>query len=83
LTPKSRNLLQTVKGVNKTQTMKLRNYLESISGVGIFPVITLLIFFGFFTALSVWAIRARKEHLSAMNNLPLEDTEVSNYTQQA
>jgi cytochrome c oxidase cbb3-type subunit 3 len=53
--------------------MKLRNYLESIAGVGIFPVITLVIFFGFFTLLSIWAFRARKEHLNAMNNLPLLD----------
>jgi cytochrome c oxidase cbb3-type subunit 3 len=60
--------------------MKLRNYLETISGVGIFPVITLLIFFGFFTALSIWAIRARKEHLSAMNHLPLLDDGAENPT---
>lgn len=53
--------------------MKLRNYLESISGVGVFPVITLVIFFGFFTLLALWAIRARKEHLNAMNRLPLTD----------
>ena len=53
--------------------MKLRNYLESISGVGIFPVITLVMFFGFFTLLTIWAFRARKEHLTEMNNLPLFD----------
>ena len=65
--------------------MKLRNYLESISGVGIFPVITLVIFFGFFTLLSIWAFRARKEHLDAMNSLPLLDGNEENdtYTPQA
>ena len=73
--------------------MKLRNYLESIAGVGIFPVITLVIFFAFFTLLSIWAIRARKEHLNAMNNLPFDyaqdeplfdgNENISNNTQQA
>jgi cytochrome c oxidase cbb3-type subunit 3 len=65
--------------------MKLRNYLESIAGVGVFPVITLVIFFAFFSLLSIWAIRARKEHLNAMNHMPLLDgTEDNNtHTQQA
>lgn len=63
--------------------MKLRNYLESIDGVGIFPVITLVIFFGFFTILAIWAFRARKEHLTAMNALPLNDShEINNNTPQ-
>lgn len=53
--------------------MKLRNYLESISGVGIFPVITLVIFFTVFVLLGAWAFIARKEHLQAMNHLPLLD----------
>lgn len=60
--------------------MKLRNYLETIAGVGIFPVITLVIFFGFFTLLSIWAFRARKEHLNAMNALPLLDGTEENNT---
>ena len=63
--------------------MKLRNYLESISGVGIFPVITLIIFFGFFTALSIWALRVRKEHLTNMNNLPFDTTDDLNNIPQA
>jgi hypothetical protein len=52
--------------------MKFRNYLESIAGVGIYPVITLLIFFIFFSILTIWALRARKEHFTSINNLPLD-----------
>ena len=58
--------------------MKLRNYLQSIAGVGIYPVITLLIFFIFFSLLAIWAMRARKEHLTAMNNIPLDGGEIRN-----
>jgi hypothetical protein len=62
--------------------MKLRNYLESIAGVGIFPVITLSIFFLFFALLSIWALSVRKEHLKAMNHLPLLDDGADNQTHQ-
>ena len=58
--------------------MKFKNYLESIAGVGIYPVITLLIFFIFFSALTVWALRANKAHLDAINNIPLEGEAISN-----
>ena len=62
--------------------MKLRNYLESIAHVGIYPVITLVIFFTLFTLLSIWAAKAPKEHLSKLNNLPLDSGETSNETLQ-
>lgn len=52
--------------------MKFRNYLESIAGVGIYPVITLVIFFSFFTILAIWAFRARKQHFDAISSLPLD-----------
>ena len=52
--------------------MKFINYLESIAGVGIFPLISLCMFFVFFTALSIWAVRVRKEHLDKMKNIPFE-----------
>jgi len=57
--------------------MKFRNYLESISGVSIYPVITLLIFFIFFTVLFVWVYRSRsKPHLNAIGQLPLNGGEI-------
>jgi cytochrome c oxidase cbb3-type subunit 3 len=52
--------------------MKFRNYLESIAGVGIYPVITLLIFFIFFSILAVWAFKARKHHFDMISSLPLD-----------
>jgi hypothetical protein len=58
--------------------MKFKNYLQSITDVGIYPVTTLLIFFIFFTLLTIWACRARKEHLDVINNIPLDGGEISN-----
>lgn len=55
--------------------MKLKNYLATIDGVGIYPLITLLLFFGFFTVLVLFVFRLRKEQVEAMNRLPLGDEE--------
>lgn len=55
--------------------MKFINYLQSITGVGIYPLIALLIFFLFFTALSVWAFKADKTYIKNMKSLPLQSEE--------
>jgi cbb3-type cytochrome oxidase subunit 3 len=52
--------------------MKFINYLTSITGVGIFPLISLLIFFIFFTALLVYVFKADKTRLTYLSNLPVE-----------
>jgi len=54
------------------------NYLSSIEGVGIFPIISLLIFFTFFIALAIWAIRVDKNYLKKMQELPFETTKPQN-----
>ncbi len=53
--------------------MKFINYLESISGIGIFPMISLMIFFTFFILLAIKVFMMDKSYLQQMNNLPLED----------
>jgi cytochrome c oxidase cbb3-type subunit 3 len=53
--------------------MKFINYLTSIAGVEIFPLISLLIFFLFFFALSIYMFRADKNHIAYMSELPFTD----------
>jgi len=55
------------------QIMKFRNYLETIAGVEIFPLISLLIFFIFFVGLLVYVIRLDKKTVTGMKNIPLND----------
>lgn len=50
--------------------MKFINYLESITGVGIFPLVSLLVFFLFFTGLSIWAFKADKKYINNMKQIP-------------
>ncbi len=46
--------------------------LESIEGVEIYPIISLLIFFIFFVALFWWVLTAKKDYINKVSNLPLE-----------
>jgi hypothetical protein len=51
--------------------MKFIHYLEGIAGVGIFPLISLLIFFFFFMGVTIWVFKADKTTMEEMENLPL------------
>lgn len=50
--------------------MKFKNYLEHITGVGLYPMVSLLLFFISFTALALWALRANKKYIDNMKQLP-------------
>jgi hypothetical protein len=51
--------------------MKFINYLESMTGVGIYPLASLLIFFVFFAGVMVFVIKGRKEYFDMLSQLPL------------
>jgi hypothetical protein len=51
--------------------------LESIAGIGIFPLISLLIFFGFFTLLIIYLIKADKKMLERASSLPLHSNDIN------
>jgi cytochrome c oxidase cbb3-type subunit 4 len=51
----------------------MENYFKGIEGVNIYPIISLLVFFCFFIALTIWALRADRKHLHYMQNLPIDN----------
>jgi cytochrome c oxidase cbb3-type subunit 4 len=51
--------------------MKFINYLESMTGVGIYPLASLLIFFVFFIGVMVFVIKGKKEYFDMLSQLPL------------
>ena len=53
--------------------MKFKNYLESITGVGIYPMISLFIFFLFFAALLYYVLKADKKRILEIKQIPLEN----------
>ncbi len=51
----------------------VKNYMDSISGIEIYPIISLLIFFGFFVILLWWVMTAKKDYITTVSNLPLDN----------
>lgn len=51
----------------------VKHYMESISGIEIYPMISLLIFFIFFVILFWWVFTAKKEYIQKVSNLPFEN----------
>jgi cbb3-type cytochrome oxidase subunit 3 len=49
--------------------------INGINGVGLYGVISICIFFGFFTGMLIWAFVQKKKYLNHMAELPLADGE--------
>lgn len=56
----------------------VKHNMESISGIEIYPILSLLIFFIFFIALYTWVYTYKKEKITEMSNLPFNDNERNN-----
>jgi cytochrome c oxidase cbb3-type subunit 4 len=50
-----------------------KNYMDSIEGIEIYPIISLLIFFIFFVVLFWWVFTAKKDYITTVSNLPLDN----------
>ena len=51
-----------------------KDVLRSIEGVEVYPIISLLVFFAFFTGIMVWFFLADRERLNDLAALPLDRT---------
>jgi cytochrome c oxidase cbb3-type subunit IV len=51
----------------------IKNYMEDISGIEIYPLISLLIFFTFFIILFWWVFTAKKDYIERVSNIPLDN----------
>ena len=51
----------------------VKNHMDSISGIEIYPIISLLIFFIFFVALFWWVFTAKKDYIDRMSEIPLDN----------
>ena len=51
----------------------VKGYMDSIDGIEIYPIISLLIFFTFFVGLFYWVFTAKKDYIKDVSNLPLDN----------
>jgi len=52
---------------------QIKHNMETIAGVAIFPILSLLIFFSFFIGLGLWVYSYKKETIEEISQMPLED----------
>jgi cytochrome c oxidase cbb3-type subunit 4 len=50
----------------------IKGHMETIGGVEIYPILSLLIFFVFFVLLFWWVFTAKKDYIKNMEQIPLE-----------
>ena len=53
--------------------------LQSIQGVSVYPIISLVVFVLFFVIILVWMLRVDKNYIKKMENLPFENEEENNF----
>jgi len=51
----------------------IKHHLDTIDGVGIYPVISFVLFFGFFILVLLWLRKVSHTHIAHMSDLPLAD----------
>lgn len=53
--------------------MKFINYLESIAGVNIFGLVSLLLFSTLFIGIIIWTFKADKKMIDEISQIPLDN----------
>jgi cytochrome c oxidase cbb3-type subunit IV len=54
----------------------INNVLTNIDGIGLYGIISIVIFFGFFSGMLIWAFALKQSHLQNMGKLPIEEGEL-------
>lgn len=49
----------------------IKSHMTSIDGISIYPIVSLLIFVLFFTALIIWVVRTDKKTIDEVSKYPL------------
>ncbi|SHL17681.1 CcoQ/FixQ family Cbb3-type cytochrome c oxidase assembly chaperone [Flavobacterium chilense] len=52
---------------------QIKHNMETISGIEVYPIISLLIFFFFFVGLGFWVFSYKKDKIDEMSQIPLEE----------
>lgn len=56
-----------------------KDILQSIEGVSVYPIISLIVFVLFFAVILIWMIKVDKKYINKMENLPFENEEANTF----
>lgn len=51
----------------------VKHHMETIAGIEIYPVVSLIIFFSFFMLLGLWVFTYKKEKINELSNIPFNE----------
>ena len=51
----------------------IKHHMDTIAGIGIYPVVSFVIFFSIFCLALIYVWKARREHIDHMAAMPLTD----------
>lgn len=57
----------------------IKELLQSVEGVSVYPIISLIVFVLFFVIILVWMLKVDKNYIKKMENLPFEKEEENNF----
>ena len=57
----------------------IKEFLQSVEGVSVYPIISLIVFVLFFVIILVWMLKVDKNYIKKMENLPFEKEEDNNF----
>ncbi len=60
----------------------IKHHLETISGVEIYPIISLLLFFIIFTVMLIIVLKMPKKNIDDLSNLPFDNDNKNNFYEQ-
>lgn len=55
---------------------QIKHNMETIAGIEIYPILSLLIFFFFFIGLGIWVFSYKNQKIKEMSEIPLKDDSV-------
>ena len=56
-----------------------KELLQSIEGIALYPIISLIVFVLFFSIILLWMFKVDKNYIKKMENLPFEKEEENNF----
>ena len=56
-----------------------KELLQSIEGISLYPIISLIVFVLFFAIILIWMFKVDKNYIKKMENLPLDNDEEINF----
>ncbi len=57
----------------------IKELLQSVEGISVYPIISLIVFVLFFVIILVWMLKVDKNYIKKMENLPFEKEEENNF----